>query len=361
MSHLWLWPQSRRMGACRSKHQKYRSDWNQNQGSLALTSTVVLLRCHPSRDTPDHPPISLTTSQHTMMTGTSAGSALATPRMEVDALRDFFDRLATGDYHALAKELNIPKPATRPPPQPTPLPSVIGPDGEISFDSFDSFTFEPTVEGLERAVSLICPSSPTKQQTPEEEEAFQFTFRLMVHKLYTIHDFAKMVDDVVRTSQERFQPLPAELTSRRASFSYAYAYPGDNESFMSAGTLGSSSETTLPSSPSLWSVDRFSELEKELDGDMRALKKRRLGRRLSVVDTEGTTNKPEDRAWVYDSAVASMESPISSSSYATFLEGLPPMSPAGESPSRYGYAGGSDEADYGSRKRRFSLLAARGF
>ncbi|KAL1944990.1 hypothetical protein VTO73DRAFT_2610 [Trametes versicolor] len=283
-------------------------------------------------------------------------------RMEATDLRSFFDRLATGDYHNLAKELNItPKPLVRPTVAAAPPPDLLGPDGEISLDSLDALTFEPTVEGLERAVSLLhTPASPTRQ-TAEQEEAFQFTFRLMIHKLYSIREFAAMVDDVVRTSQERFQSLPpSPTTTRRASYSnsYAYAYPSDGESFMSAGSPSSPSEATWPSSPSLRSVDQISEPGKEQE-DLRPLKKRCIGRRLSVVDpdADADADKSDVAGWVYDSAVASVESPTYSPSYASFIAGLPPMSPAAESPSMYGY----DEADGSSRKRRYSLLAARGF
>ncbi|KAI9059952.1 hypothetical protein FKP32DRAFT_1100872 [Trametes sanguinea] len=299
----------------------------------------------------------------------------AMPRMDTAGLRDFFDRLATGDYRALAKELNIvPKSLARPPTSPAPSEDLSTPAGELSFDSFDSQTFEPTVEGLEAAVALLRgPTSPISPHRPlgatEDDEQFQFTFRLMIHKLYSLHDFAKMADDVVRASQERFRPLPAELTSRRASFSRAYADPSsDAESFVSAGSLASPSEPTLPSSPSLWSLnlDRTSEFEKdeEMLVEARVLKKRCVGRKLSVVDSDaGAADGAEGDgpAWVYDSAVASVESPVAPSSYAAFLEGMPPMSPAAESPSRYGYSGAYDEPDPSSRKRRFSLLAARGF
>lgn len=272
--------------------------------------------------------------------------------MDDGELRAFFDRLATGDYHGLAKELNISgRPLSRPSVPVTPTPKAIEPYGEISLDSFDSLTFEPTVEGLERAVSLLHgPSSPTRQ-TPEQEEAFQFTFRLMIHKLYSIRDFAKMVDDVVRTSQARFQSLPATPARRRTLRSSSFAYPSDNESFMSSESLASPSEATLPSSPSLRSVDQASELGREQDADTRALKKRCIGRKLSVVDTDGEGDESTGPAWVYESAEALMSSP----SYAAFVAGLPPLSPTPDSPSPYGY----DESS--SRKRRYSLLAARGF
>ncbi|KAI0766693.1 hypothetical protein BD413DRAFT_569883 [Trametes elegans] len=281
-------------------------------------------------------------------------------------LHDFFDRLAAGDYHALAKDLDIvPKISSRPTAPPTPS-ETISPAGEISFDSFDSYRFEPTVEGLDRAVSLLRGPSARAEPTPEDEEAFQFTFRLMIHKLYSIRDFAAMVDDVVRRSQARFQPLPAALTSRRRaslSFSFGDASAPDELAPASGGagwgSVGSpsASESTLPSSPSLRSVDRLSESGKEFEGDSRVLKKRCIGRRLSVVDAEGEVADVEGPSWVYDSAVASMEAPAS---YAAFVDGLSPVSPVAGSPVRSGFGCASDGGEYPSRKRRFSFLAARG-
>ncbi|KAH9893506.1 hypothetical protein C8Q73DRAFT_535677 [Cubamyces lactineus] len=298
---------------------------------------------------------------------------MTSSRMEITNLRDFFDRLATGDYHALSKELNIvPSVAARArAPSAPPVPASR--DGDLSLNSLGTHTFEPTVEGLDAAVALLRGSTPTTPSKPgrtpeEEEEAFQFTFRLMIHKLYSLHDFAKMVDDVVRTSQERFQPLSPELTSRRASFSFAYAEgsPSDGESFMdmSAGSLASPSETTMPSSPSLLSLDNISEPEsffREQDEDARVLKKRCIGRKLSVVDPDAGASTSGGPAWVYDSAVASVESPTSLLSYAAFVDGLPPVSPASTSPSsRLGPGVFEEAVDPASRKRRFSLLAARG-
>ncbi|KAL7280378.1 hypothetical protein ACG7TL_005303 [Trametes sanguinea] len=304
----------------------------------------------------------------------------ARPGVDVAALRAFFDRLATGDYRALAKELDIaPRPTASEATPTAPSERLAGPDEELSFDSLHTHTFAPTVEGLEAAVALLRgPASPAHPHPPplgapaDGEEAFQFTFRLMIHKLYSLHDFAAMVDDVVRASQARFRPLPADLTSRRASFSRAYAYASsDAESessvFASAGSLASPSEPTLPSSPSLWSLnlDRTSDCGNEQDDmlvEARVLKKRCVGRKLSVVDSDQAADgaKSDGPAWVYDSAVAAVESPVAYSSYAAFLEGMPPLSPAAESPSRYGYSGAYDEPDPSSRKRRFSLLAARG-
>ncbi|KAI8996446.1 hypothetical protein BD414DRAFT_575779 [Trametes punicea] len=304
-----------------------------------------------------------------------------TPRMDDASLRYFFDRLATGDYHALAKELDIsPQPTARSSVKTTDpaIPSELS--TETSFDNFDRGSFEPTVEGLEAAVALLRgPASPLgrhhqQQPAPEDDEAFQFTFRLMIHQLYSLRDFAKMADDVVRRSQERFQPLPPGLAcpGHRASLSFAFACADessdDGESVASASTLGSASESTLASEssssspPSLWRLDKMLACEEAHDEEVRVLKKRCLGRKLSVVgpDADPATKTRDGAAWVFDAAIASAEPVASSPSYAAFLAGLPPMSPAGEPPMRYDYGGVPIELEAGSRKRRFSLLAASG-
>ena len=303
---------------------------------------------------------------------TDMTSCAPSPCLPTAELRDFFDRLAAGDYHELARELNIsyrPLPRTRAFLEST-SPDVSvdvdaedhqDPDASIqSIDSVESFKFKPTAEGLHRAVSLLRGDETRRvPPTPEEEEAFQFTFRLMIHKLYSIKDFAQMVDDVVRTSRERFQPLSPELTGRRrSSLSFSFNNSdGDGDSFtsMHSPTSPTDSSSFLPSSPSSWTLDPFhnATFESADDGDVRAVKKRIVGRKLSVVDgsLEGESRTP---AWVYDAAVASVESPSSSAYFDV------PLSPVGGSPSRAGLSGHAAEGDYTSRKRRFSLLAARG-
>ena len=294
------------------------------------------------------------------------------PKLDTAQLRDFFDRLAAGDYDGLASELKI---SPRPPSRrfaafeevtlcqpPSDEESHQDPDTSIgSIDSVQSFKFQPTAEGLHRAVSLLRGDDTERgQRTPEEEEAFQFTFRLMIHKLYSIKDFAKMVDDVVRTSQERFQPLSLELKGRRrssVSFSFdSHSFEGDSFAPLLSPTSPSDTSSFPPSSPSSsWMHERLPSPQYEAsdDNDARVVKKRIVGRKLSVVDGSADEESVGGPAWVYDAAVASVDSPMS---YFNL-----PMSPAAGSPSRNGNSGSSDEGDYASRKRRYSFLAARGF
>lgn len=367
----------RRLGASTTPNHKYASARYHQHDPPRSHHPAILL------PVTTHIPISLSLKSHcTMMSDVPTTAASAFPSLPTAELRDFFNRLAAGDYHGLARELNIsyrPAPRTHSRPVIEDIPSdvsisvethseddqAVDPDASIrSIDSVESFKFKPTAEGLQRAVSLLRGDDGSKGRlvppTPEEEEAFQFTFRLMIHKLYSIKDFAKMVDDVVRTSQERFRPLDPELIAGRRhpslSFSFDNSYTFDGDSSRSLHSPTSQTDTSslvLPSSPSSWTFDRDSRLyDSADDADVRAVKKRIVGRKLSVVDS---SMDDETSAWVYDSAVASVESPLS---YSFF--DVAPFSPAADSPSRAGYSSCVDDGDFTSRKRRFSLLAARG-
>ncbi len=300
-------------------------------------------------------------------------SPTTSSKLDIAELRNFFDRLAAGDYDGLAKELNIsPKPVSRRCSPFEDAPNHLSaieedhqdPDMSISsIDSVQAFQFEPTAEGLHRAATLLRGDDKRREPpTPEEEEAFQFTFRLMVHKLYSITDFAKMVEDVVRTSQERFQPLSPELKGRRrSSVSLSFdscSFEGDSFASTLSPTSPSDTSSFLPSSPSTsWTHDHLPSphFDTANDGDARVVKKRIVGRKLSVFDGSVDEEGVGSRAWVYDAAVASVDSPRSRSYFDV------PMSPAAGSPSRAGNGGSPEEGDYASRKRRYSFLAARGF
>ncbi|KAI1793508.1 hypothetical protein LXA43DRAFT_218901 [Ganoderma leucocontextum] len=306
------------------------------------------------------------------MTGTTTHVSPTSGSLPTEQLRDFFDRLAAGDYHTLAKELRISSKPTYPPStllhdsfraaDADGSGDIQDPNASIqSIDSIDSFKFQPTAEGLHRAMSLIRGEEARRDGalTPEEDEAFQFTFRLMIHKLYSIKDFAKMVDDVVRTSRDNYQPLSTELLPRARRPSVAFSFAGlsdgaDGESFVdlpSSPTGTSETNSTFPSSDSSWTLGRMSSPPLEDESHARAVKKRIVGRKLSVVDgavDEGNAGL----SWVYDSAVASVESTMA------YLEPDVFASMGALSPSRDGFAGTVDDMESGTRKRRFSFIAA---
>ena len=207
---------------------------------------------------------------------------------------------------------------------------------------------------------------PPPAPTPAEEEAFQFTFRLMIHKLYSIRDFAQMAEEVVRASRARFRPLERDARGgfRRESLSFAFAHEfswgedvdGSFAPFAPEGECESmvyspesvASSVPLPRSPPGWGSDHFS-VASDTE-DVRAVKKRIVGRKLSVVDgVEDEVLGRGNRAWVYDTAVASVDD--SSGFDISF-------SPTAASPMRISTA---DREDCVSpRKRRFSFLSARG-
>lgn len=294
-------------------------------------------------------------------------------RLPTEQLRDFFDRLAAGDYHTLARELRISgKPNYRP--STVPDDSFRAEDADTSLDlqdpntsiqsidSVDSFKFKPTVEGLHRAMSLIRGDEPGREgaMTPEEDEAFQFTFRLMIHKLYSIKDFKQMVDDVVRTSRNTYQSLPTDFIPRTRRPSVAYSFSGlsdgaDGQSFMdlpASPTSLSGTTSAFPSSDSSWSFDRLSSPPLEDESEGKAVKKRIVGRKLSVV--EGATDEGNARlSWVYDSTVASVDSAEPCFEPEVFSPTKVSFS------SRDGYAGVADDMEYGTRKRRLSFVGMR--
>ncbi|KAH9940858.1 uncharacterized protein BXZ73DRAFT_98691 [Epithele typhae] len=312
-------------------------------------------------------------------------------------LRDFFDRLAAGDYRGLAKELRItpanplytPKtpsqastasrdanhpPSTthdaslRLPPDASfasPNTSFASPNASSQSNPDVSFRFKPSAERIQRAVALVRGENPDPTADPKgrgaaADEAFDFTFRMMIHELYSLAGFRALADDVVRASRARFRPLALQGGARRESLSFVFAAragrgtegapsgvtatavsrvagrPGftateedeagleDSEAaeagcdpapeagarsesesfgFGSSAGLGSPesalSSVGLPRTPGGW----------EMEDEARATKKRITGRRLSVVDPfDDDERRGLRRTWEYDTkAVASAD------------------------------------------------------
>ncbi|THH29514.1 hypothetical protein EUX98_g4665 [Antrodiella citrinella] len=106
----------------------------------------------------------------------------------------------------------------------------------------------------------------------------QFTFKLMIHELYDINDFAAMVQEVLAASQKQFQPLPEAMkpTPRKQK---QKAWRGleeeygdgdeEREKWGSGGKFPKGLGLGRPSGLNISIAER-------------ALKKRRVGRRRSV-------------------------------------------------------------------------------
>ncbi|KAF8552713.1 hypothetical protein OG21DRAFT_1415590 [Imleria badia] len=123
-------------------------------------------------------------------------------------------------------------------------------------------------------------------------ERYPFTFKLMLHKLYDLDEWAEKVKDAVETSKSQFKPLTERVQNvvRDATTSANIKERGEKRS-CAISALGTSakfkppSTTRRPDSPEV----------------TRALKKRCIRRRKSVNGPISTG------VWVYDAAISATD------------------------------------------------------
>ncbi|KAI0075327.1 hypothetical protein K474DRAFT_1699149 [Panus rudis PR-1116 ss-1] len=65
-----------------------------------------------------------------------------------------------------------------------------------------------------KKVVVVSEDEDRKEDKSENDEN-KFTFKLMIHELYEIVEFAEMVQDVIEDSKEKYKPLPPGVISRR--------------------------------------------------------------------------------------------------------------------------------------------------
>ncbi|TCD71816.1 hypothetical protein EIP91_003159 [Steccherinum ochraceum] len=126
----------------------------------------------------------------------------------------------------------------------------------------------------------------------------QFTFKMMIHELYDINDFASMVQEVLAASQKKYQPLPESLKPRRGSVGGEYrgewlvgeGIQEEEEGLMKGGKFPRGLGLGRPSGLDVPAAER-------------ALKKRRVGRRRSV---SGGPMQTEPQ-WVDEASLPSIE------------------------------------------------------
>lgn len=169
-------------------------------------------------------------------------------------LHDFFSRLASGDHHTLSKEMGLGKSTYKAPGNAMQTPRLL---------SSDDVGLRPTARPRARRVAS---KSGEKPAAFPIEDKFQFTFKLMIHELYNLADFAKMVAGVLAESQAKFKPLPDELKGRK-----------DKETNIKAP-------------------------ETERLTDLRAPKKRCVAGRKPVVGS-----LPEDGGWIHDTTLTTVK------------------------------------------------------
>ncbi|KAI0311865.1 hypothetical protein OF83DRAFT_1087406 [Amylostereum chailletii] len=172
------------------------------------------------------------------------------------------------------------------------------------------------------------PTTTTPQDNfPLAHKRYPFTFKMMLHKLYNLDDWAAKVRDVLAASQEQYRPLeaapdPASPSSppgtpvrsrvhsppTSPTFSAAFApVPQDAPSSPSPGrspmrrramTVAEPKENKAPSGPGLGAGAAL---------PPRALKKRIVNRRRSVSGPFEKAGEKAGGGWVYDAAVSSVD------------------------------------------------------
>lgn len=163
---------------------------------------------------------------------------------------------------------------------------------------------------------------------------YPFTFKLMLHKLYQLDDWAKKVKDVLERSQLDYKPLAEQVEPKKIDKNTDVVVEKDGHVHFQPGVITGGgrrgSLATRPRSHSTAGVGRQPEPKsprgEEGTNEARALKKRCVGRRKSM--TEQLAAEPGRLGgWVYDAAVSSVErQPL-----VTFV----PLPPAQEARSRY--------------------------
>jgi len=179
---------------------------------------------------------------------------------------------------------------------------------------------------------------------------YPFTFKLMVHKLYQVDEWAKMVKEMLEKSKMEFKPLAqrdavvdedkaeeeqdevasANTNKNTIHFKIGVSSGGGRRGSVVGGRQRSQSvvvsgpKTVGPASPLLKSPGSGGQTE------FRALKKRCIGRRRSMSGpiNGGSVTGRIGGSWVYDAAISSAEHPASTTFPA--FPSAPPPSPTAQ-------------------------------
>ncbi|KAG8215051.1 hypothetical protein J3R82DRAFT_8460 [Butyriboletus roseoflavus] len=152
----------------------------------------------------------------------------------------------------------------------------------------------PTTENPMSRVDMVeeDPESPTFPLG----ERYPFTFKLMLHKLYDLDEWAEKVKNAVETSKSQFKPLAEQVQNivRDATANMKERAEKRSSVRPVLGALAKLKPPTTTRHPHSPTVPSKSETS-------RVLKKRCIGRRKSVSDPMSTG------VWVYDAAISATE------------------------------------------------------
>ncbi|KAG1817077.1 uncharacterized protein BJ212DRAFT_1217615, partial [Suillus subaureus] len=146
-----------------------------------------------------------------------------------------------------------------------------------------------TQNGIDVARDVGSPIFPLEEHHP-------FTFKLMLHKLYNVDEWAEKVKSAVEASKEQFKPLAERMQKAMKEGTGAERVVGRNaarsrsQSAINPKSKGKAiSREQVPASPAR--ANDFS----------RVLKKRCVGRRKSI------SGPLAGGVWVYDAAISAVE------------------------------------------------------
>ncbi|KAH6916288.1 hypothetical protein BKA70DRAFT_1092564 [Coprinopsis sp. MPI-PUGE-AT-0042] len=153
----------------------------------------------------------------------------------------------------------------------------------------------------------------------EQEKEFRFKFRHMLHKLYP-QDWKATVQEVLEQSKIEYKPLAEKLKEFEATVLNGRKGPiGTKRTLIQpCGTLGPQSRRSRPRSHSTASLVHGTqaaqvtpvEMRRPGAGELRALKKRCVGRRKSFGERIQNTSEAGARSgggWIYDGQASRVE------------------------------------------------------
>lgn len=181
-----------------------------------------------------------------------------------------------------------------------------------------------TVAGSHADAPATAINREIQARFPLKEKRYPFTFKLLLHKLYGLEDWAAKIQEVLATSQERFRSLDSSPTatcdaSSNGEKSNSPSSPGSPATF-SASIFGAPPPPHLepPSPTRRQRMQSVSKSKLAIDGarsgpatpvraqPSRAVKKRIVNRRRSTTGL-GVETKGE---WMYDAAVSSVDAEV---------------------------------------------------
>ncbi|GLB43352.1 hypothetical protein LshimejAT787_1302530 [Lyophyllum shimeji] len=151
---------------------------------------------------------------------------------------------------------------------------------------------------------------------------YPFTFKLMLHKLYQLDDWAQKVKDVLEKSQMEYKPLHERVEEKRPAKDQEEEEPKKQDGrvhFKTGAVPGSRRPTVRPRSHSVVALGKGRDVippnhspksprpRAPVKEDIRVVKKRCVGRRKSLSGPLSSEMGRIGGGWVYDAAVASAE------------------------------------------------------